>query len=68
MYRVSARQILGIALLSAIFAAAAAVVFTRLGGHFQPNSVAFTEALPPNITDPALAGDEQNNIEVYKAI
>jgi S1-C subfamily serine protease len=39
-----------------------------LSGHFQPNSAAFTEAMPPNITDPALAGDEQNNIEIYKAI
>lgn len=68
MYRLSARQILGIALLSAIFAAATAVVFTRLSGHLQPNSAAFTEAVPPGITDPALATDEQNNVEVYKTI
>ncbi len=68
MYRLSARQILGIALLSAIFASAAAVVFTRLSGHFQPNSSAFTEAVPPGITDPALATDEENNVQVYKAI
>lgn len=68
MYRLSARQILGIALLSAIFAAAAAVVFTRLSGHFQPNSAAFTEAMPTGITDPALATDEENNVQVYKAI
>jgi putative serine protease PepD len=68
MYRLSARQILGIALLSAIFASAAAVVFTRLSGHFQPNSAAFTEAVPPGITDPALATDEENNVQVYKAI
>ncbi len=68
MYRLSARQILGIALLSAIFASAAAVVFTRLSGHLQPNSSAFTEAMPPGISDPALATDETNNIEVYKSI
>jgi putative serine protease PepD len=68
MYRLSARQILGIALLSAIFAAASAVVFTRLSGHFQPKSLAFTEAMPSGVTDPALATDEQNNVEVYKAI
>ncbi len=68
MYRLSARQILGIALLSAIFASAAAVVFTRLSSHLQPNSAAFTEAMPTGITDPALATDEENNVQVYKAI
>src|ERR1044071_7277703 len=67
MYRLSARQILGIALLSALFAATSVVVFTRLTRHFEPNSAAFTETAPP-ITDPSLATDEQNNVEVYKAI
>jgi S1-C subfamily serine protease len=68
MYRLSARQILGIALLSALFAAASVVVFTRLTRHLEPNSWAFTEAAPTSVTDPALATDEQNNVEVYKAI
>jgi S1-C subfamily serine protease len=68
MYRLSARQILGIALLSALFAAASVLVFNRLIHHFEPNSVAFTEAAPAGVTDPALATDEQNNVEVYKAI
>jgi len=68
MYRLSARQILGIALLSALFAAASVLVFSRLTRHFEPNSWAFTEAPPAAVTDPALATDEQNNVEVYKAI
>jgi S1-C subfamily serine protease len=68
MYRLSARQILGIALLSALFAAASVVVFNRLTRHFEPNSAAFTEAMPPGISDPAMATEEQNNVEVYKAI
>ncbi len=68
MYRLSARQILGIALLSALFAATSVIVFTRLTRHIQPNSSAFTETPPPSVTDPALATDEQNNVEVYKAI
>ena len=68
MYRLSARQILGIALLSALFAAASVIVFTRLTRHLEPNSWAFTEATPATVTDPALATDEQNNVEVYKAI
>lgn len=68
MYRLSARQILGIALLSALFAAASVLVFTRLTRHFEPNSWAFTETPPASVTDPGLATDEQNNVEVYKAI
>jgi S1-C subfamily serine protease len=68
MYRLSARQILGIALLSALFAAASVVVFNRLTNHFEPNIAAFTEGVPSGITDPALATEEQNNVEVYKAI
>ena len=68
MYRLSARQILGIALLSALFAAASVVVFNRLTSHFEPNIAAFTEAMPTGVTDPALATEEQNNVEVYKAI
>src|SRR5215210_3445030 len=68
MYKLSARQILGIALLSALFAAASVVVFNRLTRHFEPNSSAFTESVAPGITDPALATDEENNIEIYKAI
>jgi putative serine protease PepD len=68
MYRLSARQILGIALLSALFAAASVVVFNHLTRHFEPNSAAFTETQPAGVTDPALATDEQNNVEVYKAI
>src|SRR5215213_7658007 len=68
MYKLSARQILGIALLSALFAAGSVAVFNRLTRHLEPNSAAFTEAAPPGVTDPALASDEQNNVEVYKAI
>ena len=68
MYRLSARQILGIALLSALFAAASVVVFNRLTNHFEPNIAAFTEGVPSGITDPSLATEEQNNVEVYKAI
>lgn len=68
MYRLSARQILGIALLSAIFAAGAVILFTKISSHFQPHSAAFSEAMPAGVTDPSLATDEQNNIEVYKAI
>jgi S1-C subfamily serine protease len=67
MYRLSGRQILVIALGSALFAAMAVAGFQQLSGHFQPFGSA-SVATPSNITDPSLATDEQNNIEVYKAV
>ena len=66
MYRLSGRQILVIALGSALFAAIAVAGFQRLSGHFQPFGSA-SVATPANISDPSLATDEQNNIEVYRA-
>ncbi|MBV9209667.1 MAG: trypsin-like peptidase domain-containing protein [Acidobacteria bacterium] len=68
MYKLSARQILLIALLSALFAAGTVACFNRFGNSLQPNGNAFTEAPPSGITDPSLATDEQNNIEVYRSI
>src|ERR1041384_8154510 len=70
MYRISARQILLIALMSALVAAGAVLAFDRYGTRLlQPRSnAAFTEAAPAGITSPSVASDEQNNIEVYKVI
>src|SRR6266705_565078 len=68
MYKVSARQILLIALTSALFAAGGVMAFQQIANHFQPLSSAFSVASPSNITEPSLASDEQNNIEVYKTI
>ncbi|HEX8140500.1 MAG TPA: trypsin-like peptidase domain-containing protein [Pyrinomonadaceae bacterium] len=68
MYKLSARQILLIALLSALFAAVTVAVISRFSSRFQPKSAAFSEAQPAGVTDPSLATDEQNNVEVYKAI
>jgi len=68
MYRISARNILVIAMLSGLFAALGVLAFDRVANYWQPNSAAFTEAPPSGISDPSLATDEQNNIEVYKAM
>jgi putative serine protease PepD len=68
MYKLSARQILLIALLSAVFAAVTVACLDRFSNRFQPKTSAFTEAQPAGVTDPSLATDEQNNVEVYKAI
>src|SRR5437016_2658207 len=70
MYRISARQILLLALMSALVAAGAVLTFDRYGTRLlQPRSdAAFTESAPAGITSPSVASDEQNNIEVYKVL
>ena len=70
MYRITARQILLIAFVSALCAAGIVFSFDRYGSRLlQPTSgAAFSEATPAGITNPSVATDEQNNIEVYKAI
>ncbi len=68
MYKISARQILAIALASALFAVVGVMAFQQVANHFQPQGSAFSVSAPANITEPSLATDEQNNIEVYKAI
>ena len=62
MYKITARQILVIALISGLFAAATVVLVDRLSNRFAPAGSAFTENSPAGISDPALATDEQNNI------
>jgi len=68
MYRLTARQILLIALISGMFAAGAVVIFDRINNRFQPSQAAFTETPPAGITDPSTSTDEKNNIEVYRAL
>ena len=68
MYRLSARQILVIALISGLFAAGAIAVIDRLSDRLQPARAAYSEKSPSSITDPAIAGDEQNNIEIYRTL
>ena len=70
MYRISARQILLIAFSSALIAAGVVFFFARYGSRLlEPSgSASLSENAPPGITNPAVATDEQNNIEVYKAV
>jgi S1-C subfamily serine protease len=68
MFTVSARQILAVALLSALFAAGGIAVFDRMSNRLQPSTAAFTEAAPAGVSDPATATDEQNNIEIYRTL
>jgi S1-C subfamily serine protease len=68
MYKLSARQILLIAVISGIFAAAMVVIADRVYNHFEPSQAMFSETPPAGITDPSSSTDEQNNIEVYRAL
>jgi len=68
MYRITARQILVIALGSALFASVAVLGFQKLSQRFYPSGAALSVANPENVSDPATVTDEQNNIEVYKAV
>jgi S1-C subfamily serine protease len=68
MYRLSARQILLIALISGLFAAGAIAVVDRVSNRLQPARAAYSESAPSAIADPATATDEQNNIEIYRIL
>src|SRR3954447_577008 len=68
MYKLSARQILLIALISGIFAAGAVVILDRINNRYSPSQAAFTETPPAGISDPATSTDEQNDIEVYRTL
>jgi S1-C subfamily serine protease len=68
MYRLSARQILMIAIISGLFAAGAVAVFDRVSNRLQSSHAALPETAPAGISDPSVATDEQNNIEVYKTL
>jgi S1-C subfamily serine protease len=67
MFRISARQILVIALISALFSAGAVLLAERLYNRVPPSEAAFSGEAPPAITN-AAAPDELNNIEVYKKL
>ena len=68
MYRLSARQILLIAVISALFAAGMVTVVDRISNRFEPSTAAFTEAPAAGISDPSTSTDEQNNIEVHRTL
>ncbi len=69
MYRISARQLIIVALVSGLFAVGAFAFFERVViDRLQPSGIAFTEESPAGITNPAAALDEQNNIEVYRKL
>jgi S1-C subfamily serine protease len=71
VYQLSARQILLLAFAAALIAVGATVLlssFGRLINNGDGSPVSFAESAPAGISDPSAVTDEQNSIEVYKAI
>ena len=71
VYQLSARQILFLALASAFITAGVVIALSSFGTVWQARNVAniaLAEYAPPNISEPSSVSDEQNNIEVYKAL
>lgn len=70
VYQLSARQIILLAVVTAFVAVGASALIYKLSSLWQQSEsgISFAEATPANISDPASVSDEQNNIEVYKAI
>jgi putative serine protease PepD len=67
VYHVTFRQLALVALLSAGIAAAGVVAVSRLGADGErPGILSAVE--PVAIADPTVATDEQNNIEIYRAL
>ena len=74
VYQLSIRQILLLALVSALFAAGGVASLNHFSNQIQQQSFAETttenaaEAQPAGISDPQSVSDEQNNIEVYRSM
>ena len=67
----SARQILLLAFATALVAVGGTALVYTFANFWQqrdPSNVTFAETAPASISDPSAVTDEQNSIEVYKAI
>lgn len=71
VYQLSARQLLLVAFFAAFAAAALTIGFFYVKQRLATSdiaAVANAEKAPTAISDPSTVSDEQNNIEVYKAV
>ena len=68
MYRVSGKQLVTIAMVSALFTALIIVVAQRAFNRTDKNTGSFGAGIEPvTLADPTVATDEQNNVEIYQA-
>lgn len=73
-YQITAKQLVALALVTAVFASSAVLLYDRFGpnllGRLAGAKVekTYSENAPlAGLTDPSVAGDEKNNQEVYNA-
>jgi S1-C subfamily serine protease len=73
-YHITARQLVVLALLTAIFAACGVLFYDRIGSRWVQQWAGAETGKPlpevqalPGLTDPSVASDETNNREVYEA-
>jgi hypothetical protein len=67
MYRISGKQLVAIAMLSALFAVIVVVFAQRVFDRSNHSPATFGAGSEPvAIADPTVATDEQNNIEIYQ--
>ena len=74
-YQITAKQLVVLALITAVFASGAVVIYDRLGSNLLGRLVGAKTDKPvvetvtiAGLTDPSVATDEKNNQEVYAAI
>jgi len=71
VYQLSARQLVLLAFASAMIAIGATAILYNFGKFWvsnTENNTALAEEAPQGISDPSAVSDEQNSIEVYKAV
>ena len=69
MFKSTVRQLLGLAVLSALLSAATVTSINFLNpAAARTVGAALAEPPVPGITDPSVATDERNNVEVYRAM
>ena len=72
VYQVSARQLILLAFATAVIAVGATALLYTLGSYWNNSGsaspLAESAGVPAGISDPSQVSDEQNSIEVYKAI
>jgi S1-C subfamily serine protease len=71
VYQLSARQVILLGITTALIAVGLTALFYAFVNYWQAvdnSSISYAEAVPAGISDPSTVTDEQNSIEVYKAV
>jgi S1-C subfamily serine protease len=70
IYQLTAKQLIALAFITAIFAASGVLIYDRLGSALVGLGAGARTENPPvkELTDPSVATDEKNNEEVYQAM